>query len=125
MLADVARHGATADIVAADHVQADAIIQFGYASREPVKDLPVFHVVKQMPYSFESLASHVVELATSIGRKLLLILDTPYAYLQDQLAEASAVCRQLNSCTLHLVVFLCSNRLLGCARVPHSFWVAR
>lgn len=89
LLADTARHGSTVDVVAADHLQADAVIQFGNASREPVSSRPVFHVLRKHTYSFDALLTHVTTLALSTGKKITVILDGPYAHLQDQLSEAS------------------------------------
>lgn len=91
LLADIARHGSTVDIVAADHLQADAIVQFGDASREPVSSRPVFHVLRKQACSVDSLLRHVKSLASSTGKRLVVILDTPYAHFQEQLSEASSV----------------------------------
>eukprot|EP00892_Ulva_mutabilis_P005110 jgi/Ulvmu1/2971/UM015_0011.1 len=88
LLADVARHGSTVDVVAADHLDADAIVQFGDASREPVTNRPVLHVLSKKKYKLESLVGHVNALSSSTGKKIVVILDGPYAHLQSGLSAA-------------------------------------
>ena len=91
LLADVARHGTTVDVVAADHLQADAVVQFGPASREPITSRPVLHLLQRKAYCLNSLVGHVKMLAMSTGKRILVVLDGPYAHLEPGLSNESSV----------------------------------
>lgn len=99
LLADVARHGATVDVVAADHLQADAVVQFGNASREPVTSRPVLHVLSKSEYHLSSLVGHVKAVSASSGSRVVVVLDSPYAHLHQGLSEAVAVRTLTVACT--------------------------
>lgn len=98
LLADTTFNSLAVDEVAADHVHADCVVHYGYASLSPVARIPAYFVLPHLPVQPEDLLSHVRALAshdcsTRSSKPLLVLLDLAYMHVHAWLTEQVKVRR--------------------------------
>ncbi|TEB24956.1 diphthamide biosynthesis protein [Coprinellus micaceus] len=86
VLADTSYGSCCVDEVAAQHVDADAVVHYGYACLSQTSRLPVVYVFGKRDLDIEHATSSLVDLIDSEAGTILLKSDVIYSHLMPELA---------------------------------------
>lgn len=87
ILADTSYGSCCVDEIAAEHVEADAVIHYGRACLSPTARLPVLHVFTQCDLDEAAAVKAFVEAFPDPGAKVILTADIPYASHVQPMAD--------------------------------------
>ena len=87
ILADTSYGSCCVDEVAAEHVDADAIVHYGRACLSPTARLPVVHVYTKRDLDLEKAAEAFKNAFSDLNAKIILTADVPYADHIDPLCS--------------------------------------
>ncbi|KAG8533218.1 uncharacterized protein KY384_002001 [Bacidia gigantensis] len=82
ILGDTSYGACCVDEIAAEHVDADAVIHYGRACLSPTSRLPIIYVFTKQPlYTPKQLYSDFADIYPDKGQKVILMADVTYQYL--------------------------------------------
>ncbi|KAI1622787.1 putative diphthamide synthesis protein-domain-containing protein [Exophiala viscosa] len=79
ILGDTSYGSCCVDEVAAEHVDADAVVHYGRACLSPTARLPVLHIYTAMPLDHNDAVKSFREAFPDLAAKVILTADVPYA----------------------------------------------
>lgn len=92
ILGDTSYGACCVDEVAAEHVDADAIVHYGRSCLSPASRLPVIYVFTEKPLDLDLLVSSFQQTYEEKDSEVILMADIPYSHhvplLHDRLKEA-------------------------------------
>ena len=80
ILADTSYGSCCVDEIAAEHVDADAIIHFGRACLSPTARLPVLHIFTRQPVDSDAVISCFKKCYPDFAADIILTADLPYSH---------------------------------------------
>ena len=80
ILADTSYGSCCVDEIAAEHVNADAVVHYGRACLSPTARLPVLHVLTKKEIDFDTVISTFCETFPDLEARIVLTGDMPYDY---------------------------------------------
>ncbi|KAI0338690.1 diphthamide biosynthesis protein [Trametopsis cervina] len=103
VLADTSYGSCCVDEVAAQHVDADAMVHYGHACMSQTSRLPVIYVFGKRSIDVQGCVSQLsdhIQAADPHPQHVWLRFDVRYAYIADSILEELQ--RRLTTCTIHL-----------------------
>lgn len=79
ILGDTSYGSCCVDEIAAEHVNADAVVHYGRACLSPTARLPVLHIFTKMDLDYDSAIDTFREHFPEMNTKVILTADVPYA----------------------------------------------
>ncbi|KAK5219726.1 Diphthamide biosynthesis protein 2 [Exophiala xenobiotica] len=89
ILGDTSYGSCCVDEIAAEHVDADAVVHYGRACLSPTARLPVLHIYTTMTLDYEDVVEKFQQSFPDLDTKVILTADVPYA------AHVQPVCDML------------------------------
>lgn len=87
VLGDTSYGSCCVDEVAAEHVDADALVHYGRSCLSPTSKLPVIYVFGRLPISVEKLVTSAHDVLPDRKLPLLVVSDTTYMSSQDSIVD--------------------------------------
>ena len=92
LLADTTFNSLAVDEVAAEHINAECVVHYGYASLSPVSKLPTYFVFPSKAVDTEALTAHILCVnAEACDGPLLVLLDLAYVHARNSVLDALKV----------------------------------
>lgn len=91
ILADTSYGSCCVDEIAAEHVDADAVIHYGRACLSPTSRLPVLHVFTKLPLDLEAAIQSLTTTFADKSTSIVLTSDIPYSH------HIQPLCQRLES----------------------------
>lgn len=88
ILADTSYGSCCADEIAAEHVEAEAIVHYGRSCLSPTSRLPVLYIYTQTDFDIDKAVDAFREPFPSLDSKVIITADLPYTSHVPRLAEA-------------------------------------
>ncbi|KAK0075067.1 hypothetical protein PV325_007428 [Microctonus aethiopoides] len=85
ILGDTTCGSCCVDEIAANHINADAIIHFGHACLNPTARLPVFHVLPKKQFNIENFVSQFKSFFHNVYEKIILFYDVSHAHVIEKI----------------------------------------
>ncbi|KIX97725.1 uncharacterized protein Z520_06503 [Fonsecaea multimorphosa CBS 102226] len=79
ILGDTSYGSCCVDEIAAEHVDADAVVHYGRACLSPTSRLPVLHIFTTMDLELDNVVKSFQTAFPDLGAKVVLTADVPYA----------------------------------------------
>jgi diphthamide biosynthesis protein 2 len=87
ILGDTSYGACCVDEVAAEHVEADAVVHYGRSCLSPTARLPVIYVFTSRPLDIDTAVASFVETYKDSAEKICLLADIPYTHHLEPLAR--------------------------------------
>lgn len=89
ILGDTTCGSCCVDEIAANHINADAIIHFGHACLNPTARLPVFHILPKKQFNIENFVNQFKSFFHNLYEKILLFYDVSHAHVIGRYSKAN------------------------------------
>ena len=87
ILGDTSYGSCCVDEIAAEHVNADAVVHYGRACLSPTSRLPVLHIFTKMELNYDSVVKDFRSHFPEVDTKVILTADVPYATHVQPISE--------------------------------------